>query len=87
MKVQKHFQLVRVQLLIVRTSAFGKLLINELNNVIKRDSAHAHHYVVVNEALAVAGRLEVGVLFSAGDPNVPHAPPRLVELQVHRVDS
>lgn len=49
------------------------------------NSAHAYHYVVVNEALAITSRFEVGVLFSAGDPNVPHTPPCLVELQVHRV--
>lgn len=41
----------------------------------------------MHEALAVAGRLEVGVLLGAGDLNVPHAPPGLVELQVDRVDA
>lgn len=46
-----------------------------------------HHDVVVDEALAVAGRFEVGVLFSAGDLDVPHASPSLVQLQVNRVDT
>lgn len=41
----------------------------------------------MHEALAVAGRLEVGVLLGAGDLDVPHAPPGLVELQVDRVDA
>ena len=44
-----------------------------------------HHDAVVDEALAVAGGLEVRVLLGAGDPDVPHAPPGLVELQVNRV--
>lgn len=46
-----------------------------------------HHDVAVNEALAVAGRLEMGILFSAGDPNVPHTSPSLVKLQVYGVDT
>lgn len=46
-----------------------------------------HHDVVVHEALAVAGRLEVRVLLGAGDLDVPHAPPGLVELQVDWVDA
>lgn len=45
-----------------------------------------HHDAVVDEALAVAGGLEMGILFSAGDPNVPHTSPSLVQLQVHWVD-
>lgn len=46
----------------------------------------SHHDVVVDEALAVAGRLEVRVLLRAGDLDVPHTSPSLVQLQVHRVD-
>lgn len=41
----------------------------------------------MDEALTVAGRFEVGVLFSAGDPNVPHTFPSLIQLQVDRVDT
>ena len=39
----------------------------------------------MDEALAVAGRFEVGVLFSAGELDVPHTSPRLVQLQVNWV--
>lgn len=41
----------------------------------------------MHEALAVAGWLEVGVLLGAGDLDVPHAPPGLVELEVDWVDA
>lgn len=37
-----------------------------------------HHDVVVDKALAVAGRLQVWVLLSAGDLDVPHTSPSLV---------
>ena len=46
----------------------------------------SHHDVAVDEALAVAGGLEVGVLLSAGDPDVPDTSPSLVKLQVYRVN-
>ena len=41
----------------------------------------------MDEALAVAGRFEVGVLLGAGDLDVPNASPSLVQLQVNRVDA
>lgn len=46
-----------------------------------------HHDVAVDEALTIAGGLEVWILLSAGDPNVPHSPPSLIQLHVHRVHS
>lgn len=45
----------------------------------------AHHDVVVDESFAITCRFEVGILFGAGDPYVPHTPPGLIELHVHRV--
>lgn len=49
--------------------------------------AGTHQYAVVDEAFAVSSRFEVGVFFSAGDPDVPDTPPCLVQLHVHRVDA
>ena len=45
----------------------------------------SYAHVPVYEASSVAGRFEVGVLLRAGDPDAPHSPPGLVQLQVHRV--
>lgn len=47
--------------------------------------AAAHHDAVVDEAAAVAGRLQVGVLLRAGHADAPHLLPGLVQLHVHGV--
>lgn len=44
-----------------------------------------HHDAVVNEATAVAGRAEMGVLLSAGRLDAPHRFPGLIELRVDGV--
>lgn len=46
----------------------------------------SHHDVAVDEALAVASGFEMGVLFCAGDPDVPHTSPSFIKLQVYWVD-
>lgn len=43
------------------------------------------HDAVVDEASAVAGRLQVWVLLRAGHTDAPHLLPCLVQLHVHRV--
>ena len=50
-----------------------------------RSQGPTYHDAVVDEATAVAGRLQVGVLFRAGHSDVPHLLPGLVQLHVHRV--
>lgn len=44
-----------------------------------------YHDAIVDEAPSVPCRLQVRVLFRAGDADVPHLLPGLVELQVHWV--
>lgn len=44
-----------------------------------------HHNAIVNEATAVAGRAEMGVLLSAGHLDAPHRFPGLIELRVDGV--
>jgi len=44
-----------------------------------------HHNAIVNEATAVAGRAEVGVLLSAGHLDAPHRFPGFIELCVDGV--
>ena len=44
-----------------------------------------HHNAIVNEATAVAGRAEMGVLLSAGHLDAPHRFPGFIELCVDGV--
>lgn len=44
-----------------------------------------YHDAIVDEAPSVPCRFQVRVLFGAGDADVPHLLPGLVELHVHRV--
>ena len=43
------------------------------------------HDAIVDEATAVAGGLQMGVLLCAGHTDVPHLLPGLVQLHMHRV--
>lgn len=44
-----------------------------------------YHNTIVNEASAVAGRAEMGILLSAGHLDAPHRFPGFIELRVDGV--